>query len=204
MAVAAETQRFGTGVPPTGMERDLTELAARATGGDPAALDDLLRELQPTVVRAVRLTVGPGSAIAEDAAQEAMISIARAITTLRDPGAVRGWAMQIAMRRALRSARRERFTHPLSQLLPARDHDGGRADALAQAFDRLPPRLRATAVLRLFVGLSEAETASVLGCAEGTVKSQLHDARRRLSDALERAGYAPATKSQFLKEVPEQ
>jgi len=185
------------------MERDLTDLAARAVAGEPDALDDLLRELQPTVVRAVRLTVGPGSAVAEDAAQEALISVARAISTLRDPAAVRGWAMQIAMRRALRSARRERFAHPLTHLLPAREHDGGRAAALAQAFDRLPPRLRATAVLRLFVGLSEAETATVLGCAEGTVKSQLHDARRRLSDGLERAGYAPATQSRFLKEVPE-
>ncbi len=67
----------------------------------------------------------------------------------------------------------------------------GREAALKQAFDRLPPSLRATAALRLQAGLSEAETAQVLGCSVGTVKSNLHDARRRLAYSLTAAGYAP-------------
>lgn len=68
----------------------------------------------------------------------------------------------------------------------------GRQFALKQAFDRLPPRLRATAVLRLQIGLSEAETAAVLGSSVGAVKSNLHDARKRLTEMLTQAGYAPA------------
>ena len=48
----------------------------------------------------------------------------------------------------------------------------------------LPPRLRAVAVLRLYTGLSEHETAKALDCSVGTVKSQLHDARLRLATAL--------------------
>jgi DNA-directed RNA polymerase specialized sigma24 family protein len=39
-------------------------------------------------------------------------------------------------------------------------------------------------VLRLYVGLSEAETAEVLRCSLGTVKSNLHDARKRLAASL--------------------
>jgi DNA-directed RNA polymerase specialized sigma24 family protein len=39
--------------------------------------------------------------------------------------------------------------------------------------------------------MSEAETADVLGCSVGTVKSNLHDARRRLTQSLTEAGYAP-------------
>jgi RNA polymerase sigma factor (sigma-70 family) len=67
----------------------------------------------------------------------------------------------------------------------------GRTAALKQAFDRLPPRLRATAVLRLQAGLSEAETAAALDCSVGTVKANLHDARKRLTRWLNDAGYAP-------------
>ena len=43
---------------------------------------------------------------------------------------------------------------------------------LLQALLALPFRQRATVVLRYLEGLSERETAGVLGCSEGTVKSQ--------------------------------
>jgi RNA polymerase sigma factor (sigma-70 family) len=55
---------------------------------------------------------------------------------------------------------------------------------LKEAFDALPPKLRATAVLRLYVGLSESEAAEALGCPVGTVKRRLHDARLRLARDL--------------------
>ena len=44
--------------------------------------------------------------------------------------------------------------------------------ALVSALDDLPPRQRACVVLRYFDDLSVADTAAVLGCSEGTVKSQ--------------------------------
>src|SRR5882762_7069893 len=84
-------------------------LASRACGGDAAALDELLAELRPLVVRTARLVVGSGSWAAEDAAQEALLDISRGISRLRDPAAVRTWALRVAIRRALRVARRERL-----------------------------------------------------------------------------------------------
>jgi DNA-directed RNA polymerase specialized sigma24 family protein len=45
--------------------------------------------------------------------------------------------------------------------------------------------------LRLQAGLTEQETADVLGCSVGVVKSNLHDARKRLTQVLAEAGYAP-------------
>ena len=48
----------------------------------------------------------------------------------------------------------------------------------------LPERQRAVVVLRYYEDLSERETAEVLGCAAGTVKSQAHDAMESLRRGL--------------------
>jgi RNA polymerase sigma factor (sigma-70 family) len=170
-------------------------LASRANAGDSVALNELLAELRPLVVQTARLVVGSGSWAAEDAAQEALLDISRGISKLRDPAAVRTWALRVATRRALKVARRERLLRVRSDSqaegLQAPATTEGRETALKQAFDRLPPRLRATAVLRLHAGLSEEETAVALGCSIGAVKSNLHDARKRLTHVLTEAGYAP-------------
>jgi RNA polymerase sigma-70 factor (sigma-E family) len=52
--------------------------------------------------------------------------------------------------------------------------------AVQRALSRLGPRQRAALVLRYFEDLSEAETAAVLGCRVGTVKSQVRDGLARL------------------------
>jgi RNA polymerase sigma factor (sigma-70 family) len=51
---------------------------------------------------------------------------------------------------------------------------------LRQALARLTPRQRAVIVLRYFEDLSEVDTAEILGCSPGTVKSQTHHALGRL------------------------
>lgn len=56
--------------------------------------------------------------------------------------------------------------------------------ALWPMVNALPPRQRAVVVLRYYEDLSEAEIATVLGCAPGTVKSQASDALRRLRATL--------------------
>lgn len=166
---------------------DLPDLARRAARGEEAARAELVRELQPLVVRTARLIVGSGSAAAEDAAQDALIDLLRGLGSLRDPQAITAWACRIATRRALRVARRERHLGLFAErrvsgvVLP---HD---AEFLAvhQAFYALPQRMRAVAVLRLHFGFTEQEVAGIVGCAVGTVKSQLSQARARLAAALE-------------------
>ena len=168
---------------------DIVDLARRASAGETAAADELLRELEPLVVRTV-----------EDATQDALLDIDRGIPSLRDPRAVKAWAMRVAAQRALKVSRRERLLSlrrapnlDPELLAESGGPETGRSAAIKAAFDLLPPRLRATAVLRLYVGLSEDETAGVLGCSLGTVKSNLHDARKRLAGELRERGFEPTT-----------
>ncbi|WP_018350546.1 SigE family RNA polymerase sigma factor [Longispora albida] len=65
------------------------------------------------------------------------------------------------------------------------DPDGG---ALLALLNELPARRRAVLVLRFYCGLSVTQTAEMLGCSEGTVKSQTSrglDALRPLASRLE-------------------
>jgi len=58
----------------------------------------------------------------------------------------------------------------------------GVRDALVRALDQLPPRQRAVLVLRYFEQCSEAETAAVLDCSVGTVKSSASRGLARLRE----------------------
>ncbi|MFN8079964.1 MAG: SigE family RNA polymerase sigma factor [Kineosporiaceae bacterium] len=59
-------------------------------------------------------------------------------------------------------------------------------DELWHLLCALPPRMRAVVVLRFVEDLSEAETARMLGCSIGTVKSQTFRGLHQLRDALTR------------------
>jgi len=79
-----------------------------------------------------------------------------------------------------------------SGILPGGDRPSS-ADAYAEMEIRedlwtelraLPPKMRAALVLRYFEDLSEAETAEILGCSIGTVKSQCSRGLARLNKAM--------------------
>jgi RNA polymerase sigma-70 factor (sigma-E family) len=57
-------------------------------------------------------------------------------------------------------------------------------DALVRVLLQLPPRQRAVIVLRYWEQLSEAETAALLGCSAGTVKSNASKGMRKLRELV--------------------
>ena len=65
-------------------------------------------------------------------------------------------------------------------------------DALRRALARLPARQRAAVVLRYYEGLSEQETALLLECSVGTVKSQASRGLEKLRSELPTATQEPA------------
>jgi RNA polymerase sigma-70 factor (sigma-E family) len=79
-----------------------------------------------------------------------------------------------------------RFAEGHEPVAPDAADDIARRAGLLQALLALPLRQRATVILRYLEGMSERETAAVLGCSEGTVKSQSARALGTLRSFLDR------------------
>lgn len=124
-----------------------------------------------------------GPADRDDVVQESLLDAWRHRASY-DPGrgTPRAWLLAITARRARRARLRLVRTVPLETDVAAAA-EGGDVD-LRRAVERLSRRQRLAVELHYFVGLGVAECAAVMGCAEGTVKSTLSDARSRLRREL--------------------
>ena len=114
---------------------------------------------------------------AEDAAQEALIAILRGLRGLRDPAALFGWARAIAVREAVRVARRAGREQPAELADVPAPGDPQLAADIRDVLGRLAPEHRAVLMLRDLEGLDERSSAAVLDIPAGTVKSRLARAR---------------------------
>ena len=154
----------------------LAGLVRAAQRGDALAMAELLDELAPAVGRwCAPIALDE----AEDAAQEAMIAILRGLRGLRDPAALFGWARAIAVREAVRAARRARREQPAELASVPAPGDPQLAADIRDVLGRLAPEHRAVLMLRDLEGLGERTAAAVLGLPVGTLKSRLARARAR-------------------------
>lgn len=141
---------------------------------------------------------------ADDLAQTAFVALHRHWRKVRDPQALDAYVRRTVVRAVIdesrRPWRRERFVDAvpdgpgLGGTGPPADRDGlgdsvATRQALLDGLRRVPPRQRAVLVLRFLEGLDVTGAAKVLGCTEGTVKSQtargLEALRAALGDALD-------------------
>ena len=125
---------------------------------------------------------------AEDLLQSALAKTCARWDRIRDKRAADGYVRKAMLNQMSRQWRTRRREVPTDEL-PDTGHAGGldvRADHLDlwAEIRKLPPRMRATLVLRYVEDLSEAATAAELGCSVGSVKSQTHHALKRLRTAL--------------------
>jgi RNA polymerase sigma-70 factor (sigma-E family) len=121
--------------------------------------------------------------LAEDLTQTTLIKIYRAWPTVQKQDSIGNYARKVLLNTWLDEKRRPwRRSELRVAALPDHPDVGADPDAAEarswakhlthQGLLELPPRQRAALVLRYFDDLSVAETAAVLGCSEGTVKSQ--------------------------------
>ncbi|WP_027343458.1 RNA polymerase sigma factor [Hamadaea tsunoensis] len=158
------------------MDADLqARLVRSAQAGDLPALDELITVLTPYVGRLcgpIALADGP------DAVQETLIVVLRRLGELREPAALFGWVRTIAVREAVRVARRSARDMPAELTELPEPGDTTLASDVRDVLGRLSPEHRAVLTLRDLEGLDEAEAAEQLGVPVGTVRSRLFRARR--------------------------
>ncbi|WP_306212948.1 RNA polymerase sigma factor [Actinoplanes sp. RD1] len=166
-------------------------LVRDAQAGDVTSLGVLLARHRPAMY-AVALSLLGRPADAEDAVQEAALIAVRRIGDLRDQAAAGPW-LKAVTRNVCRAQLRRPVPVP-AELPPLPDTRPGpeeELDRLAlgdwvwQAVGQLSPALREVVLLRHFTGVTRYdEIAAICGLPVGTVRSRLHQARAKLTEAL--------------------
>jgi RNA polymerase sigma-70 factor (ECF subfamily) len=173
--------------------RSDAELLAAHVAGDRYAFEELFYRHHRQLYRLARLT-SRNPEDAADALQDAMLSAHRTAASFRHDAAVSSWLYRIVFNACLDRLRHDK-THPTTPLDEDAYHIGdptSRVDTaivVERALMRLPVEQRAAVVAVDMQGYSVAETARMLGVAEGTVKSRCSRARAKLAEAL---GYLAA------------
>lgn len=141
----------------------------------------------PALSRTAYLLMGDhhGAADLVQAALEKAARHWRRISVAGDPDA---YVRRIMVNQRTSWWRRDRDSVGAGEIpeRPVDDPTGRSLDriTLAQALARLAPRQRAIVVLRFYEDYTVSQAAAALGCSEGTVKSQTHDALVRLRSLL--------------------
>lgn len=158
------------------------------------AFDELARRHQEYAFRAAFLVLRD-AADAEDAPQEGLVRAYRALDRFEPGRPFRPWLLRIVTNQALNMEKARRRRRKMAEGAASREERAGegpdeavaaaeRQRRLWSALGMLSNRDRVVLSLHYFLALPEGETAEVLGCRPGTVKSRLHRASRRLRQLL--------------------
>ncbi len=153
-----------------------------------SAFADLVEARSTALLRLAYAVVGDYQ-LAQDLLQEALVKVYVAWPRLRDGSAAEAYVRRTIVTTAISWHRRPSFHEPPVDIVPEREH-ADEADRLAthrvlwQHVRGLPPRQRTALVLRYYEDLSEAETAELMSCTVGTVKSQVSTALDKLRERV--------------------
>lgn len=173
-----------TAVTPRQSQPGLVEATIRESPGDEFAM--FVRAKTPALLRAAFLLTGDRQ-FAEDLVQSALARTHRAWKRLHHNGNAEAYTrktmyhLQVSWWRKKRIAESFHDTMPEPAAPDSASHTTLRV-ALRKALLKLAPRQRAVIVLRYFEQRTIPETADLLGCSEGTVKSQTSKALARLRE----------------------
>ncbi len=186
------------------MERTETLLIADLCEGDETALAPLVEKYKRMVYR-LAMQITKNHADADDVMQETFIKVYRSIRTFRKDAAFETWLYRIVVNEALNFVkRRERQRESTLEIASEAAYEATtryRAQIandphahaekselrhhVTEAVNSLSLKHRTVVILHEFEGLTHAEIASILNCSEGTVRSRLHYARKKLRTLLQ-------------------
>lgn len=163
--------------------------------GEKEAFEALVLRHQNAVIAAAA-SVTHNHFMAEDASQDAFVTAWMKLDTLSDPSKFLAWVCKIAMFCAKNTVRRYRPFAPIEDLEKfglAEDYEQNPASLYAISEEKeelhrtvlsLPEKVRRVITLHYFEELSVAEIAKIMNISVGTVKSQLHEGRKKLRKEL--------------------
>ena len=189
------------------------KLVERLRAGDEEAFMELIRELNPSLLRVARMFV-PTSALAEDVVQETWLAVLNGINRFEGRSSLKTWIFRILTNTAKTRGERERRSVPFSTLDP---EEGGFEPAversrftgtghwavlprawpedrllanetrsmIERAIERLPPSQRTVITLRDVEGWTADEVRNALELSETNQRVLLHRARAKVRGALE-------------------
>jgi RNA polymerase sigma factor (sigma-70 family) len=161
-----------------------------AAAGDRAELDRLLVGVRPLILGRCRKFL-PNPLDAEEAAQDALLSIARRIESFEGRSKFTTWMYQLTTNAAIdcyRKLKRRRSVLETPPELAAGGSSpsviaGARIDLL-EAAEQIDERLVEPVFMRDLCELEYADIAELLDVPVGTIKSRIHDGRAKLRHAL--------------------
>jgi RNA polymerase sigma-70 factor (sigma-E family) len=152
-----------------------------------------VRTSRPGLLRSACLLTAGDSHLAEDLVQTALARLYVAWPKVRRTGTQHAYAWRTLVNVHIDEVRRPRWRReqPVASppdlpdpAIPGAFADGADGSAVRAALAALPPGMRAAAVLRYWADFSIEETAAILGCSQGTVKSQTAKAIAKLRESL--------------------
>lgn len=177
-------------------DRDIVALLQ--SGARERAFEQLLSRYQGKLYR-LCCTLLRDPTAAEDAAQESLVRIWKALASFDGRASLSTWIYTITRNRCLTALERRRELSSLSDAateaeVEALSHGSDEPQAtddyalLRELIELLPERYRRTLTLFYYEDRSIGEVANMLGMPEGTVKTNLHRARTALTEQLRRRG----------------
>lgn len=177
---------------------DEIKLVQQLKGGDKSAFDALYEKYKNTLLRMAYLVSG-SMADAEDIAQETFVKCYVHIGGLKRPEGFRPWLFQILYRTAYSHGKKRRREIPSEDISVQADVadrntpldriiESEAERAVKDAVRSLGFKHRAVVVMYYYNELSTKEIAGILECTEGTVKSRLFMARKKLKGMLVQNG----------------
>jgi RNA polymerase sigma-70 factor (ECF subfamily) len=194
------------------MQTDAELVASALRGSEDAFRDLVVRFERPVYALILRMVRDPETA--EDLAQEVFVKAFRRLSSYDPRRKFASWLFKVAHNATIDHLRRSELdTVPLA----AEQEEGGgglqavladasaespaaaaerrdMARALERAIAGLRPEYREAVVLRYVEGLAYQEICDVVALPIGTVKTNLHRARKELADAMRAAGWGPGAR----------
>ncbi len=173
-------------------------LVDAAKAGDQRAFEALVRRYRKRIF-ALALHITRSSSEADDITQEVFLKAFRALPEFEGRSQFFTWVYRMTVNRSL-NARRDRARRgedtlddarlELAVAVDARSNPGREAELrqtyarLLRALDGLPVDMRTTVILVSLQGMSHGEVAIVQNVSDGTIAWRMHEARRRLHEAM--------------------